>query len=174
MSTCTLILLVLVILSFSRYGATTALKCIKSLYQESGFAGFYKGITASYVGISETIIHFVIYEFLKSKLQERSDRFIINGNDNKNASHFLQFMIAGAISKTFASVVAYPHGMFLIPVPLPCLKFSLTEVARTRLRESGTKYRKFFQTVSLVWKEEGREGLYRGLGTQVSVFLVPC
>lgn len=30
--------------------------------------GFYKGITASYVGISETVIHFVIYEALKSKI----------------------------------------------------------------------------------------------------------
>lgn len=42
--------------------------CIKQIYQKSGFWGFYKGISASYVGISETVIHFVIYEALKAKM----------------------------------------------------------------------------------------------------------
>lgn len=53
-------------------------------------------------------------------------------------------MFAGAVSKTVASCVAYPH-----------------EVARTRLREDGNKYRSFWQTIWTVWKEEGRFGLYR-------------
>ena len=42
-----------------------------------------------------------------------------------------------------------------------------SEVARTRLREEGTKYRRFFQTLQVVWTEEGHRGLYRGLGTQL-------
>lgn len=41
------------------------------------------------------------------------------------------------------------------------------EVARTRLREEGSKYRHFWQTLQLVCKEEGWRGLYRGLGTQL-------
>lgn len=53
-------------------------------------------------------------------------------------------MGAGAVSKTVASCVAYPH-----------------EVARTRLREEGNKYRSFWQTLFLVWREEGKAGLYR-------------
>lgn len=53
-------------------------------------------------------------------------------------------MGAGAVSKTVASCVAYPH-----------------EVARTRLREEGSKYRTFWQTLYLVWREEGKAGLYR-------------
>ena len=40
-------------------------------------------------------------------------------------------------------------------------------MARTRLREEGNKYRSFFQTLRLVWAEEGYRGLYRGLGTQL-------
>lgn len=51
---------------------------------------------------------------------------------------------------SLASCIAYPH-----------------EVARTRLREAGNKYHKFWQTLFLVWKEEGRHGLYRGLATQL-------
>ena len=42
-----------------------------------------------------------------------------------------------------------------------------SEVARTRLREAGSKYRSFWQTLRLVYREEGRRGLYRGLGTQL-------
>lgn len=148
----------------------TAWKCIRELYREAGFVGFYKGITASYVGISETIIHFVIYEFLKGKLQEMNpDPPPDAASSGTGVSYFLKFMIAGATSKTFASVVAYPHGQCTIlshpsrsRYPSPS-----TEVVRTRLREEGKKYRTFIQTLSLVWQEEGRTGLYRGLGTQL-------
>lgn len=44
---------------------------------------------------------------------------------------------------------------------------TFTEVARTRLREEGTKYRSFFQTLLTVYSEEGTRGLYRGLTTQL-------
>ena len=40
-------------------------------------------------------------------------------------------------------------------------------MARTRLRQAGSKYRTFIQTLRLVYSEEGRQGLYRGLGTQL-------
>lgn len=43
-------------------------ECVRRIYATQGLTGFYKGITASYVGISETVIHFVIYEALKKKL----------------------------------------------------------------------------------------------------------
>ncbi|KAK8730279.1 hypothetical protein OTU49_008191 [Cherax quadricarinatus] len=59
-------------------------------------------------------------------------------------------MLAGATSKTIASSICYPH-----------------EVARTRMREEGRKYRGFWQTLGLVLREEGWGGLYRGLATQL-------
>jgi solute carrier family 25 protein 33/36 len=133
-----------------QYGSTTAWTCIRSIYRQSGLIGFYKGITASYFGISETIIHFVIYEFIKTKLRERRVMALREKDTEDDGVHFVQIMFAGAISKTCASVIAYPH-----------------EVARTRLRQEGEKYRSFLQTISLVWHEEGRQGLYRGLGTQL-------
>lgn len=46
----------------------TVRQCIERVYASGGIAAFYKGITASYFGICETMIHFVIYEFIKSKL----------------------------------------------------------------------------------------------------------
>lgn len=133
------------------YGSISALQCIRDIYQRHGLLGFYKGITASYFGISETIIHFVIYEFIKAQLRQRKESSRDSYNpDVKSTRDFVQFMAAGAVSKTCASTLAYPH-----------------EVARTRLRQEGDKYRSFFQTLFLVWREEGYQGLYRGLATQL-------
>ncbi|KAL1139804.1 hypothetical protein AAG570_006781, partial [Ranatra chinensis] len=125
----------------------TAAQCIKRIYRQSGLLGFYKGITASYWGISETVVHFVIYEAIKANLIARRSSSDIHG---KSSRDFLEFMMAGAVSKTVASCIAYPH-----------------EVARTRLREEGVKYNKFWQTLGLVYKEEGFRGVYRGLSTQL-------
>ena len=47
------------------------------------------------------------------------------------------------------------------------ISFHVIEVARTRLREEGNKYRSFWQTLATVAQEEGYRGVYRGLGTQL-------
>jgi solute carrier family 25 protein 33/36 len=39
--------------------------------KEEGIRGLYKGLSASYLGISESTIQFVTYEWLKAKLRER-------------------------------------------------------------------------------------------------------
>ncbi|XP_071527169.1 solute carrier family 25 member 36-A isoform X1 [Panulirus ornatus] len=134
-------------LDHSAYGRkSSALQFIRRIYHQQGIFGFYRGITASYYGISETVIHFVIYEAIKAKLIAYRQ-----GNpNNRSTRDFLEFMLAGATSKTIASSICYPH-----------------EVARTRLREEGCKYRGFWQTLSLVLREEGWSGLYRGLTTQL-------
>ncbi|XP_059475322.1 mitochondrial carrier protein Rim2 [Neocloeon triangulifer] len=132
---------------------TTAAQCIRQIYRQAGLRGFYKGITASYFGISETVVHFVIYEAIKAKLIARrtgGKNGEKGANGDKSSRDFLEFMMAGATSKTVASCIAYPH-----------------EVARTRLREEGSKYRSFWQTLAVVGHEEGIRGLYRGLGTQL-------
>ncbi|XP_055340144.1 solute carrier family 25 member 36-A-like isoform X2 [Paramacrobiotus metropolitanus] len=128
-------------------GGLTALRCVKQIYSQTGILGFYKGISASYVGVSETIIHFVIYESIKERILARNLRVAYQ---ERTTDDFLRFMGAAATSKTIATTLAYPH-----------------EVARTRLRQEGTKYRKFWQTLSTVVKEEGYRGLYRGLTTHL-------
>lgn len=76
-----------------------------------GFFGFYKGIVASYMGISETVVHFVIYEAVKNWLITHRSRAPTNVDDgSKTSRDFLEFMAAGAFSKTIASCIAYPHG----------------------------------------------------------------
>lgn len=133
----------------SRYGM---MKCIRKTYKLEGVRGFYRGLSASYYGVLETIIHFVIYERLKRLLREKPLFHGSNNHGEKN--NIFDFMIAAGFSKSIASICAYPH-----------------EVARTRLRQEEhtgpRKYRSFFQTLRTVYIEEGFGGLYGGLGTQL-------
>ena len=71
-------------------------------------------------------------------------------SENSVSNQAIDCMIAGAISKTVACIMTYPH-----------------EVVRTRLREENSRYKGFFQTLSTVFREEGNRGLYRGLSTQL-------
>lgn len=129
-----------------------AFECVRKVYQTDGLRGFYRGMSASYAGISETVIHFVIYESIKQKLLEYKIASTMENEEEsvKEASDFVGMMLAAATSKTCATTIAYPH-----------------EVVRTRLREEGTKYRSFFQTLSLLVQEEGYGSLYRGLTTHL-------
>ena len=124
---------------------------INSILRTDGIKGFYRGLTASYVGVTETCIHFVCYE--QVKLQLKLNR-IGQGRHQKNVWDFMEFMMAAATSKCIASTIAYPH-----------------EVIRTRLRQQEVdgqkKYRNFFQAFKKILLEEGRPGLYGGLGTHL-------
>ena len=57
------------------------------------------------------MIHFLIYEYLKKKLAEAQNK---RKTDDKTFLDFAGFMLCGACSKTCATIVAYPHGKFLI------------------------------------------------------------
>ncbi|XP_043930378.1 solute carrier family 25 member 33-like [Protopterus annectens] len=127
-----------------------AIQCAKHVYKTEGIRGFYRGLTASYAGISETMICFVIYETLKKHLAGLRLSSSSGPVHEKATTDFIALMFAAAISKGCASCIAYPH-----------------EVIRTRLREEGSKYRYFFQTARLVAKEEGYLAFYRGLLPQL-------
>ena len=98
------------------------------------------------------MIHFVIYEHIKAKVQRH--HFKVRGTNEKNVVDFFQFMMAAATSKCIAAVTAYPH-----------------EVIRTRLRQQEVdgkrKYHSFMQAFRKILHEEGRVGLYGGLGTHL-------
>lgn len=89
-----------------------AFECIRKVYQTDGLKGFYRGMSASYAGISETVIHFVIYESIKQKLLEYKIASTMENDEEsvKEASDFVGMMLAAATSKTCATTIAYPHG----------------------------------------------------------------
>ncbi|KAF3848103.1 hypothetical protein F7725_021131 [Dissostichus mawsoni] len=119
----------------------SAFECMRRVYRTDGLRGFYRGMSASYAGISETVIHFVIYENIKRRLMEAKATQNMDEEEetSKDASDFIGMMLAAATSKTCATTLAYPH-----------------EVIRTRLREEGTNAQR-----------GGYRALYRGLTTHL-------
>lgn len=128
---------------------------IMSTFRTEGLRGFYKGIQASYWGCTEGALQFLLYEQLKKRLlacrnQRRRSKGMAAVDE---LSPWALFLSAGC-SKMVASVCTYPH-----------------EVARTRMREQAKaglfKYKGMWQTIRLIAKEEGRPGLYGGMGVHL-------
>ncbi|XP_022795902.1 solute carrier family 25 member 36-A-like [Stylophora pistillata] len=122
---------------------------VRDAYKSEGIRAFYRGLSASYVGISETVVHFTIYEKVKGRLlkfQHKTQRDL----------NVIECMLSAGVSKSIAASLCYPH-----------------EVARTRLRQQESdflgkhKYNSFLQTLKTVIREEGWRGLYGGLGTHL-------
>ena len=130
---------------------------IKTIFQEEGIGGFYKGISASYWGCAEGALQFLIYEQLKTKLitrqnKNRHEQGLRPSQELSKGTYFW----AAACSKAVAAVATYPH-----------------EVARTRMREQARagvfKYQKgMWETLGVMAKEEGFSSLYSGMGIHLA------
>lgn len=120
--------------------------CLRKVVASEGFSGLYKGLSASYLGVAEGTIQWVLYEKLKGYLKRNSV--------NEKEEAWLNYFLAAAGSKLFAATLTYPH-----------------EVLRTRLREQSActqanqplKYRGLVQAARLIVKEEGAVALYGGM-----------
>nr|CAD2200662.1 unnamed protein product [Meloidogyne enterolobii] len=130
------------------HGRLGAKECFLRIIKRDGVLGLWRGVTGSYLGIFETVIQFVIYENLRSKISDPDQKFLGSYADKQHQA-FLQFMLAGGIAKTFAVIIAYPH-----------------EVIRTRLREEGNQLR-LRQLVRTLWREGYIKPFYRGLSVQL-------
>lgn len=128
---------------------------IATIYREEGIGGFYKGLFASYWGCAEGALQFILYEQIKTRMLCQKNADLKENRlppTDKLPKHII--FIAAAVAKCTAAVATYPH-----------------EVARTRIREQARggifKYRSMWQTIGIVAKEEGRSGLYAGMGVHL-------
>lgn len=115
---------------------------VRKIYQTEGMRAFYRGMSASYLGITESVLQFVMYDKLKRTMQDQT------GSDALAPSVYLA---TASVAKLIAAAATYPH-----------------EVIRTRLREAGnTKYKGLFSGLMLIAREEGARGLYGGMGAHL-------
>lgn len=119
---------------------------IRQIAREEGIRGFYKGLSASYLGVTESTIQWVLYERLK---------LLTASTQGAGGLQEWAGMLASAgTAKCVASLITYPH-----------------EVLRTRLRQplvdGRKKYTGLIQTLRLVIAEEGARSLYGGLSAHL-------
>jgi len=128
--------------------------CIKQVIRNEGFRGLYKGMSASYLGVSESTLQWVLYEKMKKMLKKREEAILFSGREKTFWDDTVEMtgnLGAAGSAKLVAALATYPH-----------------EVVRTRLRMAPTdhgrpKYTGLVQCFKLVWKEEGMAAMYGGL-----------
>lgn len=128
--------------------------CLRVVVREEGLVALYKGMTASYMGVAEGTIQWVLYERLKSRLTAHrlrqrgyeEDPSGLSAPRPSDVLGWLDYFAVAASAKLVAAVAAYPH-----------------EVIRTRLREDHSKYRGLWQTAARIYREEGMAALYGGM-----------
>ncbi|CEG36310.1 mitochondrial carrier family [Plasmopara halstedii] len=112
------------------------------MYRKEGPRAFFRGLSASYWGISESAIQFALYEECKNRIEEPSS--------------FKYFLTAG-VCKLIASVCTYPHEV---------VRTRMRD-QRVPLDSEKLKYKSMFQSIIKIYNEEGRRGLYSGMSAHL-------
>ena len=128
--------------------------CIAQTVRKEGIPGLYRGLTASYLGVTESTLQWVLYEQMKVYLRNREARLVASRREPNAWDQTVDWtgrVGAAGSAKFFAALVTYPH-----------------EVIRTRLRqapmENGRqKYTGIVHCFRTILKEEGVASLYGGL-----------
>ncbi|TFK75056.1 mitochondrial carrier [Pluteus cervinus] len=119
---------------------------IKQILRNEGIRGFYKGLSASYLGVTEGTIQWVLYERLK--------KMTAGTQGQGSVQEWMGMLGSAGAAKCVATLITYPH-----------------EVIRTRLRQPSVngviKYSGLIQTLKLVIAEEGARSLYGGLSAHL-------
>ena len=87
--------------SASNKSLVSSLDMIKQIAREEGIRGFYKGLSASYLGVTESTIQWVLYEKLKRL-----------NTESQGKGGFVEWagMLGSAgTAKCVASLITYPH-----------------------------------------------------------------
>ncbi|KIW07882.1 uncharacterized protein PV09_01795 [Verruconis gallopava] len=131
-----------------------AFDCTMQTLRKEGIRGLYRGLSASYLGVTESTAQWMMYEQGKRQLRLREERLVESGRPRTMFDNFVSStgeMFAAGGAKFLAAIITYPH-----------------EVVRTRLRQAPMKngelkYTGLWQCFRLVFKEEGMAALYGGL-----------
>lgn len=127
---------------------------MKQVVQHEGLKGLYRGLSASYLGITESTMQWVLYEKGKKALATRKQKIKESGGEWTTWDEFIDVggtLGAAGAAKLLAAGLTYPH-----------------EVVRTRLRQrpmsnGRLQYTGLVQCFKTIWREEGLVSMYGGL-----------
>ncbi|GAA5837431.1 hypothetical protein JCM9279_005686 [Rhodotorula babjevae] len=128
----------------------TSFSTALQIYHAQGLRGFYRGLSASLLGVTEGTIQWSLYEQFKVLARVDASR-----PDDPAAGASWRTSAAAGSAKLVATVITYPH-----------------EVVRTRLRQpippgGQARYTSLTQSFRRVLAEEGWRALYGGMSAHL-------
>lgn len=86
--------------------------CIKQVVHKEGIRGLYKGMSASYLGVTESTIQWVLYEQMKKSLAKREENIMLSGRPKNLWDRTVEWtgnVGAAGGAKLVAALATYPH-----------------------------------------------------------------
>lgn len=130
---------------------------VRRILQSEGVAGFYHGLLPSLFGVSHGAFQFMAYEQLKLSWPRLMSRDISSTTKPSRDLHHrelsnVDLIIISTLSKMFAGCITYPY-----------------QVLRSRLQvyDATIVYRGVIDVIVKIWRKEGVNGFYKGLGPSV-------
>ncbi|OXV06024.1 hypothetical protein Egran_06208 [Elaphomyces granulatus] len=129
---------------------------VRQIFRSEGVAGFYHGLLPSLFGVSHGAFQFMAYERLKlswPRLTSRSRNISSISRDiHRRELTNVDLIIISTLSKMFAGCITYPY-----------------QVLRSRLQtyDAAIVYRGVIDVIVQVWRKEGVNGFYKGLGPSI-------
>jgi solute carrier family 25, member 33/36 len=93
-------------------------ECIKDVVRVDGVRGLYKGLSASYLGVTEGTIQWTLYERLK--------RLTRNTEGKGGAVEWMGMLGSAGMAKCVASLITYPHEVSTLTLPGAVFSFAFT------------------------------------------------
>lgn len=112
----------------------------RSIYSIEGPRAFFKGLSASYWGVTEGACQLMLYEELKRIVEPESSIALLG---------------LAALAKLIAAALTYPHEV---------VRTRLRDQRTNKADGRPLKYQNMIQSIKLIAKEEGLAGLYGGMG----------
>jgi len=129
-------------------------KTIKTLYKNDGIPVFWRGLSASLLGLSHVAIQFPVYEHVKVEIGIYRQGGTEGGKEGP-----VEWLVASAVSKITACLLTYPH-----------------EVIRSRMMDSRSTSRpkSLISTTSHMVAKEGWASLYSGMHVSLIRVIPNC
>ena len=93
-----------------------AMDCVVKTVRGEGIRGLYRGLSASYLGVTESTLQWVLYEQMKLWLRERQERIGretsfkgVESSGWDRAINLTGMTFAAGLAKLTATVITYPH-----------------------------------------------------------------
>ncbi|XRB07750.1 peroxisomal adenine nucleotide transporter [Pycnococcus provasolii] len=142
----------------------TTLEVIRDIYRGGGLSGYWKGVVASLIMVSNPTIQYAFYEGLLN-LRRRywaTPRPSKSGPSTPSKPGPLEVFLLGMVAKFGATVITYP----LLVVKSRLQSTTKKSDANGSAKEDG-KYRSTLEALVSISRDEGVGALYRGIETKL-------